>query len=544
MKVNKAGVSNARALINAGDVDLTGAWSFSAADGNKLLGENGDDWANFAKWHLAEDESADEETKARYKYPFGKNGKVYRRGVIAAKSRAAQQGDTAIEEAADALLTLIDSKNDVSSLCPTCGMEMKQGECDNCGAPTGTKMKKAKADSVKKGVQRVDVYMTNPDWMTEPFERTTEGFLRGRAIVTSIGVFQYADAAGGLHGELRLPEDVFEDGSLESLKMKPLTNDHPTLMVEPANVRDLAVGSLGSNPSSQDQCNAYGYTPSQQMTDGKHVAIDMVITDPQAISDVINGKRSLSCGYTCDLEQKSGTYLGMPYDFVQRNIRYNHVAIVDRARAGDAAMIRMDSSEMAVRIDSGHQANSEEDLMKVVKIDGVEYQAEAPVIASLTLANERVDALTAEVAQLKTDNSTLMAERDTTKARADQLEAESKNKMDATAIQTAIRERRAVERVAQDAGIEFKDDEADADIKRRIIAKAFPKLSLDGKDEAYVHASYDAAVATFSEEGNASQRQAAKGTGESHADSGEAQKADSSAARERMIAGMTGRKGE
>ena len=46
-------------------------------------------------------------------------------------------------------------------------------------------------------------------WMATPFIRTTEGFLTGRAIVTSIGVFTYQYADGTVLRELRLPEEVF-----------------------------------------------------------------------------------------------------------------------------------------------------------------------------------------------------------------------------------------------------------------------------------------------------------------------------------------------
>jgi len=105
--VNKKGVAHARALIAAGKIN-EGAWSFSGADGNALLGD--DDWAEYGKWFLAVDSDADEETKDHYKYPFGKAGEIYRRGVIAAKSRAAQQNLTAVAEAADSLLEAIDKK--------------------------------------------------------------------------------------------------------------------------------------------------------------------------------------------------------------------------------------------------------------------------------------------------------------------------------------------------------------------------------------------------------------------------------------------------
>lgn len=107
VKVNGKGVSHARSLIASGDIN-EGAWSFSASDGNKLLGD--DDWAEYGRWFLATDSEADSETKDHYKYPFGKNGQIYRRGVIAAKSRAAQQGATAVADAADSLLEAIDAK--------------------------------------------------------------------------------------------------------------------------------------------------------------------------------------------------------------------------------------------------------------------------------------------------------------------------------------------------------------------------------------------------------------------------------------------------
>jgi len=108
VKLNRKGYNHARDLIEQGKVDLTSGWSFSTEDENKILGD--DNWDEYAKWFLAVDDEYDPDTKAHYKFPYGKNGKVYRRGVIAAKQRAAQQGYTEIEEAADRLLKMIDEK--------------------------------------------------------------------------------------------------------------------------------------------------------------------------------------------------------------------------------------------------------------------------------------------------------------------------------------------------------------------------------------------------------------------------------------------------
>ncbi len=108
VKLNRKGYNHARDLIQQGKVDLNSSWSFSTEDENKILGD--DNWDEYAKWFLAVDDEYDSDTKAHYKFPYGKNGKVYRRGVIAAKQRAAQQGYTEIENAADKLLQMIDEK--------------------------------------------------------------------------------------------------------------------------------------------------------------------------------------------------------------------------------------------------------------------------------------------------------------------------------------------------------------------------------------------------------------------------------------------------
>lgn len=109
ISVNTVGVENANSLIEAGKIDAESDWSFSADDGNAILGDPAD-WAAYRKWFLATDTDQEEETKAFYKYPFGKEGKVYRKGVIAAKSRAAAEGDDSVSSAADTLLKKIDEK--------------------------------------------------------------------------------------------------------------------------------------------------------------------------------------------------------------------------------------------------------------------------------------------------------------------------------------------------------------------------------------------------------------------------------------------------
>ena len=190
-----------------------------------------------------------------------------------------------------------------------------------------------------------------PSYMTSKFEKTPEGYLKGRAAVCSTGVYQYMDGDGNVHGELRLPEEVFNPLFLNSLKLKPLTFNHPNEMVTADNIKKYSVGSLGDNPSApngMDETGDGGKYKGHQFfnTDGYFVSIDMVVQDADVVQKVLNGDaRELSVGYTCDIEEKEGVWCGMEYDRIQRNLRANHVSIVPAARGGDALRIRLDSAD-------------------------------------------------------------------------------------------------------------------------------------------------------------------------------------------------------
>lgn len=80
-----------------------------------------------------------------------------------------------------------------------------------------------------------------------------------------------------------------------------------------------------------------------------YIDAPLTIWDQQAIDGIEDGSfRELSCAYRYDPEFKTGEYEGKPYDFVMRNIRGNHVALVEEGRAGpdvlvaDHALIKKD----------------------------------------------------------------------------------------------------------------------------------------------------------------------------------------------------------
>lgn len=409
---------------------------------------------------------------------------------------------------------------------------------------------------LKKDLKRFD-NIDNSQWMTLPFEATAEGFLKGRAIVTSIGVFTYKRKDGTIQRELRLPEEVFSSRTLESMKLKPVTLNHPAELVTQDNAKELQVGSLGDNPSWTKEWERSRNW--EEVTDGINCAIDMIITRKDAVNAVLNGKQALSMGYTCDLEmaEPGATWCGVEYDFIQRNIRYNHCAIVDSARAGDNAKIelRVDSEDavledMVTKIDGGTK------MLKKINLDGIDYEAEAEVIKALQKADARAEKAEKErddacgekktmdkkvadmekkVTEFEKRISELEAERDSAKEKKDAAEAElEKVKADAADpahLDAAVKAKIELLHNAEKAKVEVKEDMSDMDIKKAIITSQFPKANFDGKDDVYIQARYDSAVEMMVEKNDAAIRQATS-------DTPPETRADENDAREKMIQRM------
>lgn len=160
-------------------------------------------------------------------------------------------------------------------------------------------------------------------------EKTPQGFLRVPGFATRTGVFSYRDANGKVRRELRHPDDVFAPESLATLKNAPVTLQHPPVMLTPENVNDYIKG----------------YTTDRVEVNRDLVETDLIIADEEAIKAVEDGMREISSGYLADLEEESGVYNGAEYDYRQKNIKYNHVALVDRGRAGPEVRLRLDSAD-------------------------------------------------------------------------------------------------------------------------------------------------------------------------------------------------------
>ena len=313
-------------------------------------------------------------------------------------------------------------------------------------------------------------------------QKTKEGWIKTDAVVTRTGIFTYRNDDGSPRLELRHPKEVFNSLSLNSMKMIPLTNDHPrtdTGLLDTTNAKQFGVGFTGENVT----------------VEGEHVRIPITITDGDAITAVESGRRGLSLGYECDLVENGGEYDGMRFDARQTAIRYNHLAIVDTPRAGDAARIKLDGTciEDAQPLPLP-VTQKEEAKMPKVNLDGIDYEAAQEVINALAKLQTRVDKAEGDLKTTTASVTTITGERDTFKAKVDSLEATLAKVPDQ--ITAAVANRLSLERKATIV-LDGEDVSklADKEIKTKIILAVFPnaKDQLATASDAYLDARLDAA---------------------------------------------------
>ena len=332
------------------------------------------------------------------------------------------------------------------------------------------------------------------DYADQPIRmrQTDEGYLTGEARVARIGVQAYQDGAGGVRREYRPTAEVFSADAIASFKNVPVTMGHPAeRLVTADNAKRLSVGFVGEN----------------LRVDGEWLVMPITITDAETISQIENGTVQLSGGYLSEVRDEAGEHEGQVYDAVQTNIRGNHVAIVQQARAGADARLNLDAAD-AVAIEDQHKPEVKTDMAEktvTVRVDGIEYEAAPEVERHISKQAERIDALSADVETAKTEAETHKAKAD---AAAEELETMKAERSD-EAIREAAKERVALERTAtkvlgDDAEL---GDKTDREIQESVVKHVHKDADLAEASDVYVKARFDAAIDTHKVHADASTEQ-------------------------------------
>lgn len=360
---------------------------------------------------------------------------------------------------------------------------------------------------------------------------TPEGYLIDNPILTRVGIFEYHNADGSVRRELRLPEEVFAAESLASYKGKPVILTHEAGLVDVENVQQEHIGTILS----------------EGIQDGDNVRAQIVIHDAESLD---YGLRELSLGYTQTPDETPGVWNGQPYDAIQRNIQINHLALVEKARAGEQARLNIDGEEQggnqmskarkdgltpeeiarlveeykqrqAQRMQNSNPTtdegtNPEEQTTDEDEADPVKEvkdrrdrrdasgDCETMDEASGVIAqqDEDIQKLLDFIAQLqaKIDFDEASAEEEVktdgegenAEANADEGEHQE-DPLNMDSIDAYVNQKIELIRLGDKLNLDGIETMKPMDAKKAIIKKVHPNIRLDGKDTAYINAMFDIA---------------------------------------------------
>lgn len=299
---------------------------------------------------------------------------------------------------------------------------------------------------------------------------TPEGYLCVKGIAARTGVYQYLSSELGLEGPERMvgvyrsPESVFSPESMSSYADKDVTNDHPSDLVNSETFRTHSVGHVRS-----------------AIQDGDNVVVDLIIKDQQTIDEINAGKAELSPGYLAEYVPVVGSDpMGTPYEFEQRDIVINHVAVVGAARAGKQARI------------FDHKPKGVPMAQRKVFLDSKKSRSIILDEEAASVVEEAVTALeeVAEEAEKRADEAEAKADE-----LSDKLDSMTKETSDAA---IGVRVKATLDTIAAASkivkGFDAKGAVSPLEIKRAAMAQLKPTRDWASKSEAYVTAAFDAAA--------------------------------------------------
>lgn len=135
-----------------------------------------------------------------------------------------------------------------------------------------------------------------------------------------------------IYNVLRPEDELFKQKTIDSFNMLPITIGHALL------------GSKDEGLTPPEEKGVEGTTGEHAKRSGDKMTNNIKLYSERIKDEINNGKKELSAGYFCDFMPESGTWNGRHYDYVQRNIDGNHIALVEKGRNGSDVRV-MDSAE-------------------------------------------------------------------------------------------------------------------------------------------------------------------------------------------------------
>lgn len=271
---------------------------------------------------------------------------------------------------------------------------------------------------------------------------TNGGYMVGDVRCARTGIQEYAGFEMGFDQEVvkvyRPEDEVFSESSLATFVGKPVTNDHPPEMVSADNWRKYAGGSIGN----------------EVLRDGEFIRVPITLMDSSLIKQVKDGKREISMGYEMTLDVTPGeTPQGEQYDAVMRNLKMNHLAVVDRGRAGPEVRIG-DNWGASPNSNDGKETMT----LKTIVVDG--------------LSVETTDAGAKAIEKLQAESKAIVAAKDAAQTAHDSELSTQKADLEKSAADAVAEKDR--ELAKKDAEIDELKAKvlSDADLDKRVADRA------------------------------------------------------------------------
>ncbi len=193
--------------------------------------------------------------------------------------------------------------------------------------------------------------------------------------ISRIGVFDYLGKTVGdpdpnrIVKVFRPEEELSHPETIDSFKLLPFIDNHPHDML----------GMTEDSPKVDDK-PVDGIIGERLYYKDGYLRGNLKIFTDRVARAIKAGKREVSAGYRCIYEKASGVYNGEAYEYIQRNIRGNHVALVQEGRAGATVavldhfkltfdskeLIQMDATQEAATASGGGQEMTLTQLAEVV----------------------------------------------------------------------------------------------------------------------------------------------------------------------------------
>lgn len=314
--------------------------------------------------------------------------------------------------------------------------------------------------------------------------RRDDGSLLADARIARTGIQTYLGSEVGkpdmaMVRVYRPGSEVFAEDTLKSAAHRPVTNDHPAELVTADNWKQHAVGQTGDEITGE----------------GIFIRVPLMVSDGETIKAIEAGKQELSAGYTCDLDFTAGTTpAGEAYDAIQKNIRINHVAIVQRGRAG--SQVRIGDGVAQWGASPVNDATPEKETpmtLKTVTVDGIPVEVTdqgATVIATL---QQRIADAAKKAAETDTAHATALATKDKEIATKDaEIDGLKKQVVDAAALDKLVAARANLVTVAKAIAKDVKvEGLSDADIKKAAVVAVLGDAAVKDKSADYINARFD-----------------------------------------------------